>query len=122
MYPIMVKIDFAEVLAAGKNAKPVELTLFVNWAIKPFTMYAIAVLFLGVLFKSFIGADAIDYVKMPFGLNLPLGATYGAGKVVMVEGVKMLSGSFWHSSIPPGSSIPQTDPSFWYSRQPPPEM
>ena len=37
---IMVKIDFAEVLKAGKNIKPVALTLFVNWAIKPFTMYA----------------------------------------------------------------------------------
>ncbi len=42
MYPIMVKIDFAEVLQAGKNFKPVSLTLIVNWAIKPFTMYAIA--------------------------------------------------------------------------------
>lgn len=37
MYPIMVKIDFTEVLKAGKNIKPVGLTLFVNWAIKPFT-------------------------------------------------------------------------------------
>src|SRR4030042_2345113 len=50
MYPIMVKIDFAEVLQAGKSIKPVGLTLFVNWAIKPFTMYAIALLFLGTLF------------------------------------------------------------------------
>ena len=38
MYPIMVKIDFAEVLKAGKSGKPVGLTLFVNWAVKPFTM------------------------------------------------------------------------------------
>ena len=30
MYPIMVKIDFAEVLKAGKSAKPVGLTLFIN--------------------------------------------------------------------------------------------
>ena len=28
MYPIMVKIDFAEVLRAGKSPKPVGLTLF----------------------------------------------------------------------------------------------
>ncbi|MEK6738384.1 MAG: arsenical-resistance protein, partial [Planctomycetota bacterium] len=39
MYPIMVKIDFAEVMKAGKSMKPVCLTLFANWAIKPFTMY-----------------------------------------------------------------------------------
>ena len=47
MYPIMVKIDFASVVRAGKSGRPVWLTLFVNWAIKPFTMYAIALLFLG---------------------------------------------------------------------------
>ncbi len=41
MYPIMVKIDFTEVIKAGKSFKPVGLTLFVNWAVKPFTMYAI---------------------------------------------------------------------------------
>ncbi len=45
MYPIMVKIDFAEVLKAGKSIKPVGLTLFINWAIKPFTMYAISFFF-----------------------------------------------------------------------------
>jgi ACR3 family arsenite transporter len=42
MYPIMVKIDFGEVVKAGKSGKPVFLTLFVNWAVKLFTMYGIA--------------------------------------------------------------------------------
>ncbi|MFH1842720.1 MAG: arsenical-resistance protein, partial [bacterium] len=37
MYPIMVKIDFGEVLSAGKSVKPVGLTLVLNWLIKPFT-------------------------------------------------------------------------------------
>jgi len=55
------------------------LTLFINWAVKPFTMYGIAILFLGVLFRGFIGADATDLVKMPFGLDLPVGANHGAG-------------------------------------------
>jgi ACR3 family arsenite transporter len=45
MYPIMVKINFGEVLKAGRNTKPVFLTLFVNWAVKPFTMVAISVFF-----------------------------------------------------------------------------
>src|SRR4030066_2590860 len=89
MYPIMVKIDFAEVMKAGKSIKPVGLTLFVNWAIKPFTMYAISILFLGVLFRGFIGPDAVDYVKMPLGLDLEVGATYGVGKVIEANGVKM---------------------------------
>ena len=99
MYPIMVKIDFAEVLQAGKNAKPVGLTLFVNWAVKPFTMYAIAILFLGVLFRGFIGADAVDLVKMPFGLDLGVGAEHGVGKVVLANGVKMLEVPLWRSYL-----------------------
>ncbi len=99
MYPIMVKIDFAEVLKAGKNAKPVGLTLFVNWAIKPFTMYAISVLFLGVLFRGLIGADAVDLVKMPLGLDLPVGAEHGVGKVVIADGVRMLEVPLWRSYL-----------------------
>ncbi len=97
MYPIMVKIDFASVIKAGKSGKPVVLTLFVNWCIKPFSMYAISILFLGVLFRGFIGADAMDLVKMPFGLDLPIGASHGAGTVVLLEGVKMLQVPLWRS-------------------------
>ena len=99
MYPIMVKIDFAEVLKAGKSVKPVSLTLFVNWAIKPFTMYAIAVFFLGFVFRGLIGAEAIDLVKMPFGLDLPVGATHGVGTVVLADGVKMLQVPLWRSYL-----------------------
>jgi ACR3 family arsenite transporter len=97
MYPIMVKIDFGSVVKAGRSGKPVFLTLFLNWCIKPFTMYAIALLFLGFLFKSFIGTEAIDLVKLPFGLDLPVGAQHGAGVVVMEEGVKMLQVPLWRS-------------------------
>jgi len=99
MYPIMVKIDFTEVVQAGKSIKPVSLTLIVNWMIKPFTMYGIAYLFLGVLFQQFIGTEAVDLVKMPFGLDLPIGSEYGAGTVVMHEGVKMLTVPLWRSYL-----------------------
>lgn len=99
MYPIMVKIDFGEVVKAGRSIKPVGLTLFVNWAVKPFTMYAIAVFFLGTLFLRFIGPDATDIVKMPLGLDLQAGATYGVGKVVLVEGVKALQVPLWRSYL-----------------------
>jgi len=99
MYPIMVKIDFSEVIRAGKSGKPVFLTLFVNWAVKPFTMYGIAIFFLGTLFYNFIGPDATDLVKMPFGLDLPKGATHGAGTVVLVDGVKMLEVPLWRSYL-----------------------
>jgi ACR3 family arsenite transporter len=99
MYPIMVKIDFGEVVKAGRNVRPVTLTLLINWAIKPFTMYAIALFFLGTLFLGFIGPAAVDYVKMPLGLDLPLGATYGAGSVVLVDGIKMLQVPLWRSYL-----------------------
>ncbi len=99
MYPIMVKIEFAEVLRAGKAIRPVGLTLFINWAIKPFTMYAIAVFFLGTLFLGFIGPDAVDYVKLPLGVDLSLGDAYGSGQVVMHDGLKMLEVPLWRSYL-----------------------
>jgi ACR3 family arsenite transporter len=97
MYPIMVKIDFASVVKAGKSGKPVLLTLFINWCIKPFTMYGIAIFFLGFLFRGLIGAEVMDMVKMPFGLDLPVGATHGAGIVVLQDGIKMLQVPLWRS-------------------------
>jgi ACR3 family arsenite transporter len=99
MYPIMVKIDFTEVVAAGKSLRPVFLTLFVNWCIKPFTMLAIASFFLGTLFLGFIGPEATDLVKLPFGLDLAEGAQYGAGHVVVQDGVKLLEVPLWRSYL-----------------------
>jgi ACR3 family arsenite transporter len=99
MYPIMVKIDFLEVLKAGRNIKPVFLTLFINWAIKPFTMYAIAYFFLGVILKGLIGVEATDLIRLPFSLDLAAGATYGAGTVVIENGIRMLEVPLWRSYL-----------------------
>jgi ACR3 family arsenite transporter len=99
MYPIMVKIDFAEVLKAGKSIKPVGLTLFINWAVKPFTMYAIAIFFLGTLFLGFIGPDETDLVKLPLGVTAEVGDAYGDGTVVEVNSVKMLEVPLWRSYL-----------------------
>ena len=79
MYPIMVKIDFAEVVKAGKTPKPVVLTLFVNWCIKPFTMLAIAWLFLGVLFKGWL--PGMEIVKG--GAEVELFRSYIAGCILL---------------------------------------
>jgi len=99
MYPIMVKIDFGEVVKGGMSVKPVGLTLILNWAIKPFTMYAIAAFFLGTVFRGLIGPDAVDLVRMPLGLDLPVGSTHGAGSVVLVDGIKMLEIPLWRSYL-----------------------
>ena len=100
MYPIMVKIDFAEVVKAGRSIKPVVLTLFINWAIKPFTMFAIAFLFFGVIFKGYIGADAKDIINLPLGATAQVGEEYGAGTVILDDnGVKMLEVPLWRSYL-----------------------
>ncbi|HDR06233.1 MAG TPA: arsenical-resistance protein, partial [Candidatus Coatesbacteria bacterium] len=54
MYPIMVKIDFSKVVRAAKTPKPVLLTLAVNWAVKPFTMFLFASFFLGTVFRGLL--------------------------------------------------------------------
>ena len=99
MYPIMVKIDFTRVLRAGKSPKPLGLTLFANWVVKPFTMYVIAFVFLGFLFKSFIGVEAMDLVKLPPGADWTVGTIRGAGEVILHEGAKMLQIPLWRSFL-----------------------
>ncbi len=49
IYPMMVQIDFSKVKEAGRRPKPLTLTLIINWAIKPFTMAAIAWLFFKII-------------------------------------------------------------------------
>ena len=99
MYPIMVKIDFGRVMRAGKSPKPLGLTLFANWIIKPFTMYLIAFFFLGILFKTFIGTEAVDFVKLPPGADWAVGSIHGAGEVVFQNGIKMLQIPLWRSFL-----------------------
>jgi ACR3 family arsenite transporter len=57
IYPIMVQIDFKKVIEAGKTPKPVAVTLFVNWGIKPFTMFFFAWLFMSVIWAPFISSE-----------------------------------------------------------------
>ena len=79
MYPIMVKIDFAEVVKAAKTTKPVALTLFINWAIKPFSMYLIASLFLGHLFRGFLPGTEI----IKTGQEVELWRSYISGTILL---------------------------------------
>ncbi|AKB77496.1 Arsenical-resistance protein ACR3 [Methanosarcina horonobensis HB-1 = JCM 15518] len=57
MYPIMLKVNFEEILRLKSNSKPLTLTLIINWAIKPFTMAIIAWFFMRVVFSSLIPVD-----------------------------------------------------------------
>ncbi len=79
MYPIMVKIDFAEVLGATKTPAAVALTLFINWAVKPFTMFLIAWFFLGYLFKGYMPGTEI----LKTGQEVELWRSYIAGTILL---------------------------------------
>ena len=79
MYPIMVKIDFAEVIKAGKTPKPVILTLVINWLVKPFTMYLIATFFLGYVFKNFLPGTEI----LKDGSTVELFRSYISGAILL---------------------------------------
>lgn len=57
IYPMMLKVDFASIVNAGKNPRGLILTWAVNWLIKPFTMFGIASLFFLVIFKTLIPDD-----------------------------------------------------------------
>jgi arsenite transporter len=79
MYPIMVKIDFAEVIKAGKSPRPVLLTLVVNWCIKPFTMFAIATFFLGYVFRGYLPGTEI----IKDGTEVELWRSYISGAILL---------------------------------------
>jgi ACR3 family arsenite transporter len=62
IYPIMVQISWEEIRGALRSPKPIALTLFANWAVKPFTMALFAWLFLGVIFANSLTPEQIqDY-------------------------------------------------------------
>ncbi|CAO4144842.1 ACR3 family arsenite efflux transporter [Methylorubrum aminovorans] len=58
--PMLLKIDFAALRGVGRHWRGIGVTLFINWAIKPFSMAALAWLFLGLLFRPSLPAEQID--------------------------------------------------------------
>ncbi len=60
IYPMMLKIDFKSIVDATKNLKGLTITTSINWLIKPFTMYVIAVFFLKGIFGGLIPGELAD--------------------------------------------------------------
>ncbi len=58
--PMLLKIDFAALRQVGKHWRGIGVTLFINWAVKPFSMAALGWLFIGWLFRPLLPADQID--------------------------------------------------------------
>jgi len=58
--PMLIRIDFAALGKVKEHWRGIGVTLFVNWAVKPFTMAALAGLFIGHLFRNYLPAAQID--------------------------------------------------------------
>jgi arsenite transporter len=57
--PMLMKIDFAALGEVRKHWRGIGVTLFVNWAVKPFSMALLGWLFLGVLFRPYLPEEQI---------------------------------------------------------------
>ena len=58
--PMLVKIDFAALGQVREHWRGIGVTLFINWAVKPFSMAALGLLFIGYLFRPYLMAEQID--------------------------------------------------------------
>jgi ACR3 family arsenite transporter len=52
--PMLLKIDFGALGSVRQHWKGVAVTLFINWAVKPFSMAALATFFVGWLFAPLL--------------------------------------------------------------------
>ncbi|RDL47511.1 Arsenical-resistance protein Acr3 [Ensifer sp. M14] len=58
--PMLLKIDFGSLSKVGSYWRGIGVTLFINWAVKPFSMALLGWLFIGWLFRPLLPADQID--------------------------------------------------------------
>ncbi|WP_144222533.1 ACR3 family arsenite efflux transporter [Mesorhizobium amorphae] len=58
--PMLLKIDFAALREVSQHWRGIGVTLFINWAVKPFSMALLGWLFIGWLFRPYLPAAQID--------------------------------------------------------------
>ncbi|MCJ8507502.1 ACR3 family arsenite efflux transporter [Rhizobium lemnae] len=58
--PMLLKIDFAALREVGQHWRGIGVTLFINWAIKPFSMALLGWFFIGWLFRPLLPETQID--------------------------------------------------------------
>jgi ACR3 family arsenite transporter len=58
--PMLVKINFTALSQVGQHWRGIGVTLFINWAVKPFSMALLGWFFIGWLFRSWLPAEQID--------------------------------------------------------------
>jgi len=58
--PMLMKVDFVALGGVREHWRGIGVTLFVNWAVKPFSMAALAAVFIGGVFRPYLPADQIE--------------------------------------------------------------
>ncbi|WP_298010660.1 ACR3 family arsenite efflux transporter [uncultured Aquabacterium sp.] len=58
--PMLIKVDFASLAQVKSHWKGIGVTLFVNWAVKPFSMAFLGWLFVRQVFAPWLPADQLD--------------------------------------------------------------
>jgi len=58
--PMLIKIDFGALGKVREHWRGIGVTLFTNWAVKPFSMAALGWLFIGYLFRPYLPAGQIS--------------------------------------------------------------
>lgn len=58
--PMLMKVDFGAMREVGQHWRGIGVTLFVNWAVKPFSMAALGAVFIGHLFRPYLPAGEIN--------------------------------------------------------------
>ena len=58
--PMLLKIDFNSLVEVKQHWKGVGVTLFINWAVKPFSMAFLAWVFIRNLFAGWLPAEQLD--------------------------------------------------------------
>ena len=58
--PMLLRIDFGALSGVTANWRGISITLFINWAVKPFSMALLAAIFIGWLFRPLLPPDQIE--------------------------------------------------------------
>lgn len=58
--PMLLKVDFAALGQVRQHWRGMGVTLFINWAVKPFSMALLAWIFIRHVFADWLPADQLD--------------------------------------------------------------
>ena len=58
--PMLLKIDFAALSRVKEHWRGIGVTLFINWAVKPFSMALLGWFFVGYIFRPYLPTDQIN--------------------------------------------------------------